>query len=197
MGRVGEQPPGPVLPPDPRGPPAARAGSARLGALRSNHGAVPRPRGGGGMRRLRAAWTRLRSLLARERLERELADELESHLQMHIDDKLARGVGPEEARRQALLALGGLEATKERYRDRRGLYRMESLARDVRFGARSLARDRTFSAVAVLTLALGIGANSAIFSVVNAVLLRPLPYPDADRLAMVFATDKARGEGRD
>jgi predicted permease len=145
------------------------------------------------MTRLRAWYQRLGSLFHKQQSDLDLAQELESHLQFHIEDNLRAGMTPQAARRDALLKLGGLEQTKESYRDQRGLPFLESLLRDLRFGIRLLSKDRTFTTMAVLTLALGIGANTAIFSVVNTVLLRPLPYNDADRLVMVWEQNPHRG----
>src|ERR1700675_207284 len=134
------------------------------------------------MRQLRVWFIRLAEHFRKHRRERELAAEMESHLHLHIEDNLRTGMSPQEARRQALLKLGGLEQTKEAYRDRKGLPMIESFSRDLRFGLRVLRKNLGFTTVAVLTLAIGIGSNTAIFSVLESQLWRPLPFPDSERL---------------
>src|SRR5437667_9315962 len=134
------------------------------------------------MRRIRAFLLRLGGLFRKECRERELSEEIESHLQLHIDDNVLAGMNPEEARRQALLRFGGIESAKEAYRDRRSLPLLESLVQDLRYSIRTLRKNPLFAATAILMLALGIGGNTAIFTVIRAVLLKPLEYRDPDRL---------------
>ena len=140
------------------------------------------------MRMLRAWRQRLIGVFASRRAEQELSAELESHLQLHIDDNLRAGMTASEARRQALIKLGGLDSTKEAYRDRRGWPGLESLGRDLRYGLRTLLKSPGFAVAGILILGLGIGVNSAIFTVVNAVVLRPLPFADADRIVRLWHT---------
>ena len=141
------------------------------------------------MRQLRAWFVRLGGFFLRNRSERELVAEMESHLQMHIEDNLRTGMSSEMARREALMKLGGVEQTKEIYRDRRGLPLIETLFQDLRFAARMLLKNPGFTAIAVLTLVLGIAATTAIFSVVYGVLLRPLPYPNPDQIIQLWELD--------
>ena len=139
------------------------------------------------MRSLRAWGLRFTGFFGKERKDRELAEELESHLQMQIEDNLRAGMSPQEARRNALITFGGMESTKERFRRQRGLPFLEALLKNLGFGVRLLRKSPGFTAVVVLTLALGIGANTAIFTVAYATLLAPLPYPQPDRLVNVWS----------
>ncbi len=134
---------------------------------------------------LQGLYRRVRALLRSESIHEEIDEEMRFHIEMRAEENVRRGMTPEEARREAERRFGGLTRMKERGYEVRGGRWLESFWRDCRYGARSLRKSPGFTLVAVLTLALGIGATTAIFSVMNAVLLRPLPYPDAGRLVYV------------
>ena len=138
--------------------------------------------------KLRAWLLRFKGLFLKDARERELADELESHLQMHIDDNIRAGMSPQEARRVAVMKLGGVDQTKEAYRDRATIPFLESTVQDLRFTLRQLRKHPAFTVTATAMVALGIGASVAIFAFVDAALIKPLPYKDPSRLAYVTET---------
>jgi predicted permease len=140
------------------------------------------------MRTLRAWLVRVVGFARPRAAEQEFADELESHIELHVADNLRAGLTPEEARRRALARLGSVASVSEAHRDRRGLPALESLIQDARYAIRGLGRNRTFAVACIATLALGIGVNSAIFSVVNAVLFAPLPYEKPEQLITVWTS---------
>src|SRR5215510_14252351 len=137
---------------------------------------------------------RLRALFFKSKMEEELNEEAQFHLEREIEENVARGMSAEEARYAALRSFGGIERVKEESRDERGIRLLEEVWQDLGYGARLLLNSPGFTAVAVVTLALGIGANSAIFSVINALLLRQLPYRDPGKLVQVWETDGKRGD---
>ena len=149
------------------------------------------------MTKLRILIERLRGMFFKGRLDRDLEDEIRSHLEMQTEDNVRRGMEPEEARHAALRQFGGVEQVKETYRERRGLPSVETTFQDLRYTSRVLWKNPAFTAVVVLTLALGIGINTAIFSVVNGVLLRPLPYQDPEGIVTLWQRNTQNGAERE
>jgi putative ABC transport system permease protein len=134
---------------------------------------------------IREGLERFRSFFRKPELDRNFENEVSSHIEMAVEENLRRGMSPEEARRAALMGLGGVEQAKEQHRDARGLPILDTVLQDLRYAVRSLKRDRGFAIVAVLILGIGIGANTAVFSVVNTMLLRPLPLENPQRLVWI------------
>ncbi|MBA2340745.1 MAG: ABC transporter permease [Pyrinomonadaceae bacterium] len=132
---------------------------------------------------------RLRALMRKDELENELDEELRYHLEREIEGNMASGMSPEEARRAARRSFGGVEQSKENCRDARQVRLLDEFWQDIRYGVRMLVKNPGFTFVAVLALALGIGANTAIYSVIDTVLLRPLPFAEQERLVVLWKRD--------
>lgn len=145
------------------------------------------------MRQARALLLRLAGLISRRARERDVDAELNSHIELHVADVMRRGIPEIEARRQALIALGGMAQARERYRERGRMQWIDEFTHDVRYAARVLVSARGFSTTVVVVLALGIGSNAAIFSVVNALMLQPLPFFEPDRLVMIWEDASTHG----
>jgi len=143
---------------------------------------------------LREAFNRVRSFFRSDQLDHEVNEEMASHLEMAVEENLRRDMPAEEARRQALVRFGGVQQALEQHRESRSLPWVDVLRQDLRFTFRMLRRDFGFTVVAVLILALGIGANIAVFSVVNTILLRPLPFRDSQQLVRIVEKDPKAGE---
>lgn len=146
------------------------------------------------MSRMRAFLVRLGGSLRRDRGEQELNDEIEGHLQLHVDDNVRAGMTPTEARRDAVLKLGGIESVKEAMRDRQRLPWLELIARDVRFAFRSLRKSNAFSLTVIATLALCIWANTSVLSVLYGLVLKPLPFHDAGQIVTIHNTRPKAGQ---
>jgi putative ABC transport system permease protein len=145
------------------------------------------------MRWMNAFLARWRLLFARPEAEERMDEEMRFHLEMETEKNLREGMGAEEARRRAVLAFGGVEKHRETMRDDRGLGRLEDGVRDVRYAVRVMSRTPWFAVAVIGVLGLGIGASTAIFSIVNAVLLRPLPFEEPERLVRVFTRNTSDG----
>jgi len=143
---------------------------------------------------LREAVNRVRAFLTEDLLDQELDEEMASHLEMAVEENMRRGLSPEEARRQALVRFGGVQQARELHRESRGLPWLDVLVQDLRYTFRILKRDCGFTTVAVLILALGIGSNIAVFSVVNTILLQPLPFRDPQQLVRIVEKNPKAGE---
>lgn len=138
------------------------------------------------MKYVRAGFRRFRNLFRTDRLERDLADELEAHLQLHTDDNVRAGMSPDDARRHALLSLGGVESVKEHYRDRRGIPMLEVILKDLGFGLRLLRKQPAFTFGAVAALTIGVAVNVLVFSIANALVIRPLPISDPGQVVRAY-----------
>ena len=132
--------------------------------------------------RLRQFFLGFAALFRRANLDRELDAEMAAHLEFAIEENVRSGMSPKEARRRALIQFGGTQQAKENHRDSRGIPAIEILLQDLRYAFRTLLKDRAFTAIAIFILALGIGANIVVFSVINTLLLRPLPFPNSQQL---------------
>src|SRR6266566_1269041 len=138
------------------------------------------------MTSLRAWWSRLLALFRQRKLEQELDEELRFHIAQYTEDLVRSGISLEEARRRARMEFGGIDTVKEDCREARDLLVFDELGREFHYAARQLWRNPGFTATVVLTLALSIGANTAIFSIVNALLLKSLPYSHPERIGTIF-----------
>ena len=148
------------------------------------------------MKPLRVLWSRLVGTIRSQRAHEEFDEELESLIQFHADEYVRQGLDPEEAQRQALIRIGGRQTLRQTYRERRGLPAIETTWQDARFAVRMLSRHRSYTIVALLTLALGVATATTMFSIVDAVMLRPFPFAEPERLVVFWETNRARAIDR-
>src|SRR5215831_8345779 len=148
------------------------------------------------MRLLRASVLRFIAMFGRRRADDDLSQELTDHLQAHIDDNVRAGMALEQAQRMARLKLGGMAQTQEAYRHVRSFAWLDDAREDLRYAWRTHRRAPGFAATAVTVIALGIGAATASFTILDYTLLRPLPFPEPDRLVHIYQSDLARGVPR-
>lgn len=146
---------------------------------------------------LRELASRIGRLFRRSQFEAEMSDELQLHIELQTEHLVAEGLSEQEARRQALIQFGGIEQTREQCRDHVGIRLMSDFLHDLRYAVRTLVRSPGFTIVAILTLALGIGANTAVFSVVNTLLLKPLPFDSPERVVMLWQQNTETGFEKD
>src|SRR5579863_9255044 len=186
MGRIGKQPPGPHLSSNSGWPQATAGRDPRLGANRGDHRALFQSQNGGpGMKVLRRLVIRLSNFVTRRSVDQRLREEIAEHLAFQTEENVRAGMPPAEARRQATLKLGSAEAIREQHHDEQSLPLIENLFFDLRYAVRMLLRAPGFSFIAVATMALGVGATTAIYSVIDATLLHPLPYPNPAELVRI------------
>src|SRR5499426_1195653 len=187
VGDVREQPEGEVLLNHQAGVQTARGRRRVLAAAGGRDGSRVRFIHGGLklMISIRELLARLSSFISKRELDREFDAELAAHLEIPIEDNLKQGLSAEEARRRAMISLGGMDASRELHRESRGLPALETILQDIRYSFRTLRRDAGLATFAILIIGLGVGASSTVFSVVNALLLRPLPFESPGRLAWI------------
>ena len=143
---------------------------------------------------LRGIGVKLKTLLRPDAAWKDLDDEVRFHLEMEAARLRREGLAPEEARRQAMLRFGGVERIKDETREARGTKLWEDMMQDLKYGLRMIVKNPVFSAVAIITLALGIGANTAIYTVVKAVLLDPLPFEESEELTLLWTRNDGRSK---